>query len=61
MTTDPELVPMSQRDLQRYHTLRLVVERRVTAAQAASSLGLSERHVWRLLARLRREGRRALV
>ncbi len=61
MTPDSSLVPMSQRDLQRYHTLRLVCDRRITAAHAATSLGLSERHVWWLLARLRREGRRALV
>jgi len=52
---------MSQRDLHRYHTLRLVLERRITGAQAAASLDLSERHVWWLLARLRQEGRRALV
>ncbi len=52
---------MSQRELHRYHTLGLVLEHRITAAQAAGSLGLSERHVWWLLARLRTEGRRALV
>lgn len=52
---------MSQRDLQRYHTLRLVRERRLTGAEAATVLGLTERHVWWLLARLRAEGREALV
>ena len=56
-----ELVPMSQRDLHRFHTLRLVLEGRLTGAQAALSLGLSERHVWWLLARLRQTGRQALV
>ncbi len=61
MITDAILIPMSQRELHRYHTLRLVLERRITGAQAAQSLGCSERHVWRLLARLRRAGRRALV
>jgi len=61
MGTDWERIPMSQRELHRYHTLRLVLEHRITAAQAAGSLGLSERHVWWLLARLRTEGRRALV
>ena len=55
------LVPMSQRDLHRYHTLRLVLEHRLTGAQAATALGLTERHVWWLLARLREEGRPALV
>jgi transposase len=52
---------MSQRELHRYHTLRLVLEGRTTGAQAAASLHLSERHVWWLLARLRQAGRRALV
>ncbi len=61
MTTDPERIPMSQRELHRYHTLRLVREGRTTGAQAAASLHLSERHVWWLLARLRQAGRRALV
>lgn len=56
-----ELVPMSQRDLHRYHTLRLVLEHRLTGAQAATALGLTERHIWWLLARLRREGRQALI
>lgn len=56
-----ELVPMSQRDLHRYHTLRLVLEHRLTGAQAAAALGLTERHVWWLLARLRHDGRGALV
>jgi molybdenum-dependent DNA-binding transcriptional regulator ModE len=58
---DTELVPMRQRDLHRYHTLRLVLERRITVAQAATSLGLSPRHIWRLTARLQAGGRRALV
>lgn len=56
-----ELVPMSQRDLHRYHTLRLVLEHRLTGAHAATALGLTERHVWWLVARLRQDGRRALV
>ena len=61
MTPPHALVPMSQRDLHRYHTLRLVRERRLTGAQAAASLHLSERHVWWLLARLRTAGQHTLV
>ncbi len=61
MDPEQELIPMSQRELHRYHTLRLVPEGRITGAQAAASLCLSERHVWWLLARLRQKGRRALV
>lgn len=61
MGTEPDRIPMSQRELHRYHTLRLVSEGRLTGAQAAASLQLSERHIWWLLARLRQAGRRALV
>lgn len=61
MTVHAPLLPMSQRDLHRYHTFRLVLEHRLTVAEAAQSLGLSERHVWRLKARLATDGKRALV
>ena len=61
MIPHPPLVPMSQRDLHRYHTLRLVLEGRLTGAQAAASLALSDRHVWWLLARLRTDGQPALI
>lgn len=61
MTPCTEWIPMRQRELHRYHTLRLVADRRITGAEAAQSLGLSLRHVRRLLARLRADGRRALV
>ena len=49
MTTQAERIPMSQRELHRYHTLELVRERRITGAQAATSLGLTLRHVRSLL------------
>ncbi len=61
MDPEHELIPMSQRELHRYHTLQLVREGHLTGAEAATSLRLSERHVWWLLARLREEGRQALV
>ena len=61
MPNDARFLRMSQRDLHRYHTLHLVLEHRLTGAAAAMTLGLSERHVWWLLARLRQEGRAALV
>jgi transposase len=56
-----EVIPMRQRELHRYHTLHLVLEHRLTGPEAAQSLGLSLRHVRRLLARLRQEGRRAVI
>lgn len=61
MADSARFLLMSQRDLHRYHTLHLVLEHRLTGAAAATTLGLSERHVWWLLARLRREGRAGLV
>jgi transposase len=56
-----EVIPMRQQELHRYHTLQMVLEHRLTGSEAAQSLGLSLRHVRRLLARLRKEGRRAVV
>ena len=61
MNARTEVLPMRQQELHRYHTLHLVREHRLTGAEAAQSLGLSLRHVRRLLARLRQEGRRAVV
>ena len=61
MTPFTEWIPMRQRELQRYHTLRLVTDHRITGSEAAQSLGLSLRQVRRLLARLQHEGRCALV
>lgn len=56
-----QLIPMTQRELHRYHVLRLVLERRITGCEAARSLGLSLRQVRRLLAAIRVEGQHALM
>ncbi len=61
MSPDIEAIPMRQRELHRYHTLHLVLEHRLTGREAAQSLGLSLRQVRRLLARLRQEGRQAVI
>jgi transposase len=61
MVAHTEVILMRQHELQRYHTLQLVLEHRLTGSEAAQNLGLSLRHVRRLLARLRQEGRGALV
>ena len=58
---DTTLFVMRQRDLHRYHTLRLVLDHRITGLQAATTLGLTVRHIRRLTARLQAGGRRALV
>jgi transposase len=61
MSPRNEVIPMRQHELHRYHTLHLVVEHRLTGAEAAQHLGLSLRHVRRLLARVRQAGRRGII
>src|SRR5574337_837758 len=56
-----QLIPMTPRDLHRYHVLRLVLEHRITGGEAARSLGLSLRQVRRLLAAIRVAGQHAIV
>ncbi len=47
MSSEGERIPQSQRELHRnHHALRLVLKGRLTIAQAAGSLELSERYVW---------------
>jgi hypothetical protein len=55
MSSQVEWIPMRQRELERYHTLQLVADHRINGREAAQSLNLSLRHVWRPVARLRRE------
>ena len=52
---------MSAKEEQRLQVLNLVLEKRCTVGEAASLTGVSERHLWRLLAAYRRQGARALV
>ncbi|HUL68726.1 MAG TPA: ISNCY family transposase [Gemmatimonadales bacterium] len=61
MSPPNEVIPMRQHELHRYHTLHLVLEHRLTGAEAAQHLGLSLRHVRRLLARVRHAGRRGII
>ena len=56
-----EVIPMRQHELHRYHILHLVSEQRLTGPEAAQSLGLSLRHVRRLLARVRHAGRGGII
>jgi transposase len=52
---------MTQREQARLQILNRVLAGRSTVAEAATMLGVSERHGWRLLARYRAEGAAALV
>ena len=52
---------LTQQEQGRLHTMNLVLERRIGVAEAACTLGLSERHAWRILAAYRRRGAAALA
>ena len=56
-----DIVGMSQRERQRYHLLKMVVESKITLKQACSVIGVSYRHAKRLKRKLATEGARGLV
>ena len=53
--------PVTLTDRKRESVLRDLDAHRMTAVQAAQSLGISERQVWRLLAAFRQEGAEAVI
>jgi len=54
-------VTMSGKELRRVHVMRQVIEKRLTQVKAGALLGLTTRHVRRLMARVKREGDQGLV
>ena len=52
---------LTQREQARLHTLNWVLEHQMEVEEASCVLGLSERHVWRILAAYRKEGAAALA
>ena len=52
---------LTEREAKRAQILNLVLEGRCEASKAAELMGVSERHVWRMLSRYRQEGLSALV
>jgi len=56
-----DTVCMSQKELRRVHVLRLAMEKKVRQREVAAWLGLTVRHVRRLIKRLRAEGEAGLV
>lgn len=54
-------ITMTQEELQRSKVMQMVCEKRITQKQAAERLGVSERHLRRLLAGYRQNGDEALV
>ena len=52
---------LTTREQTRLYIINTVLERRISVAEAAQLLGVSERHTWRLLAAYREEGAAALA
>jgi len=53
---DKDMLTMSRREARRLHILQQVLERKLTQREAAALIGLTDRHVRRLLQRLQAEG-----
>lgn len=58
---EEDMMKFRARDLRRLRVLHQVLENRLTQVEAAALLGLTDRHVRRLVRRVRREGDRAVV
>jgi transposase len=56
-----DVTAMSQKQRQKYHLLKMVVESKITLKQASSVIGVSYRHGKRLKRKLATEGARGLV
>ena len=54
-------VTLNQREQTRLHVLNTVLEHQLPVCQAAEIMGVSDRHVWRMLAAYRKEGADALA
>lgn len=54
-------IEMSQRELRRWHVIEKVLEREIRQGQAGEVLGLSERHIRRLVKRVREKGEAGLI
>jgi transposase len=56
-----DIIAMSQKERQRYHLLKMVLENTITLKQARSMMGVTYRHAKRLKKKLATEGARGLV
>lgn len=54
-------VMMSMKELKRLHVIRQVMEQRITQVKAGTLVGLADRHVRRLLQRVKQEGDKGLT
>ena len=56
-----DIIPMSNREIDRYHVIRQLLDKKITTKNAATQLNLSVRHVKRLKKRVRVSGKRGLI
>jgi transposase len=56
-----DIIAMSQKERQRYHLLKMVLESKTTLKHASSVMGVSYRHARRLKKKLATEGARGLI
>ncbi|OIO10171.1 MAG: hypothetical protein AUJ52_04825 [Elusimicrobia bacterium CG1_02_63_36] len=56
-----EVLTMSHKEVDKHHVIRQILDRKMTWAQGAEQLGVSERHVGRLCSKLRKNGKRGLI
>ena len=56
-----DIITMSRRELERYQMIQRSLRREITQAEAGELLELSERHIRRLVKRVRLKGMRGLV
>jgi transposase len=59
--TRKDIVTMSQEELRRLHVMHKIMEKAMTQADAAGKIGLCERQVRRVVARIREEGDRGII
>lgn len=55
------LISMSAKELRTVQTIRDLIKKRITAPVAAEKLGMTERHIFRLKARMKKKGTKALA
>ncbi len=55
------LISMSAKELRTVHTIRDLIKNRITAPVAAERLGMTERHVFRLKAKMKKNGAAGMI
>lgn len=56
-----DILKMSQREINRLHVIRKAIEKRIKQREAAETLELSERHIRRLVKRIKEESDKGII